>query len=470
MSIWTESYGGRYGPLTSEYFQQQTQGIQNGTVNRNATSLTIDTLGLINAYVDPFTHAASYPAFVNNNTYGIQTVPPEVQASMQQNLTKAGGCLDLITACNTMTNSSDSHDAATNLTCDQMCSQAFQLCEATVQLAYDKVSMRDDDDIAHSVLDSFPPFFAIGFLNQAWVQQALGAQVNFTINSAAALDAFVATGDLARDGALAAVGRLLDSGVQVAMYSGDRDYQVNWFGGEQVSLKVNYTNAEQFRAAGYAQLMGSNGTVGGMTRQAGNFSFTRVFQAGHSVPAYQPGIALDIFRRAMNHMDIATGKTAVGGGGGGVAGANGGGSDGGSNGSSSSSSNDTVLTTHGPPSIMNITDTVPPMPPPRCYTWELARSCTPQQVQQVKAGTALVRDFVVMNGSAGSDGNGGSGGNGAAGEGGNGNGGNGTDTGAGAQSAVTSDGGRNTMGCGALGCGSMGWGMVVLVVGVMVVM
>jgi carboxypeptidase C (cathepsin A) len=410
MSIWTESYGGRYGPLTSEFFMQQTQGIQNGTVGKNATALTIDTLGLINAYLDPAEEAKSFPAFVNNNTYGIQTVPPEVQASMQQNLTKPGGCIDAINACWSSVDGPGAHDGASNLTSDQLCSQAFQLCEATVQLAYDKFSMRDDDDIAHSVLDSFPPEFAIGYLNRAWVQQALGAQVNFTINSAVALEAFVATGDLARDGALAATGRLLDAGVHVTMLSGDRDYQVNWFGGEQVSLKVNYTNAQQFRAAGYANMTGTNGTIGGMTRQAGNFSFTRVFQAGHSVPAYQPGIALDIFNRSIHHMDVATGKTSLGVG----------------NGNGGNSSNN-VVTTQGPTSIMNVTDAVPPMPPPVCYTWELARSCTPQQQKAVIAGTAMVKDFVVMDGTS-SNGTSGSGSPGS---------------GPGAQSAAKSGTGRN---------------------------
>ncbi|PYH40796.1 uncharacterized protein BP01DRAFT_387000 [Aspergillus saccharolyticus JOP 1030-1] len=38
--------------------------------------------------------------------------------------------------------------------------------------------------------------------------------------------------------------------------------------------------------------------VKGMTRQLGNFSFTRVYQAGREVPAYQPLASLEIFRRA----------------------------------------------------------------------------------------------------------------------------------------------------------------------------
>lgn len=76
------------------------------------------------------------------------------------------------------------------------------------------------------------------------------------------------------------------------------------FGGQAVSLAVNYTNAAQFKAAGYAPMV-VNGTQYGETRQYGNFcqykciqhvailtcprnfenlAFTRVYNAGHEVP------------------------------------------------------------------------------------------------------------------------------------------------------------------------------------------
>lgn len=44
--------------------------------------------------------------------------------------------------------------------------------------------------------------------------------------------------------------------------------------------QLNYTNAAQFRAAGY-QAMTVNGTQYGETRSYGNFSFTRVYGSGH---------------------------------------------------------------------------------------------------------------------------------------------------------------------------------------------
>lgn len=38
---------------------------------------------------------------------------------------------------------------------------------------------------------------------------------------------------------------ILDYGVRVSLIYGDADYICNWFGGEAVSLAVNYRHAEQ---------------------------------------------------------------------------------------------------------------------------------------------------------------------------------------------------------------------------------
>lgn len=65
------------------------------------------------------------------------------------------------------------------------------------------------------------------------------------------------------------------------MVYGDRDYQCNWFGGEAVSLAINSTSAGGFASAGYADVQTNASYVGGLVRQHGNLSFTRVYQAGH---------------------------------------------------------------------------------------------------------------------------------------------------------------------------------------------
>jgi hypothetical protein len=46
-------------------------------------------------------------------------------------------------------------------------------------------------------------------------------------------------------------------------------------------------------------------------REAGNFTFLRVYEAGHVVPYYQPVAAQEMFRRALKGLDIAEGREKV---------------------------------------------------------------------------------------------------------------------------------------------------------------
>lgn len=104
--------------------------------------------------------------------------------------------------------------------------------------------------------------------------------------------------------------QILNSGVRVSLIYGDADYICNWLGGQAVSLAANYTYTQQFNAAGYTP-MTVDGVEYGETREYGNFSFTRVYEAGHMVPYYQPIAALQLFNRTIFGYDTATGTKKV---------------------------------------------------------------------------------------------------------------------------------------------------------------
>lgn len=68
-----------------------------------------------------------------------------------------------------------------------------------------------------------------------------------------------------------------------------------------------------FSEAGYAPIALSPFRSAGLVRQLGPLlSFSRVYQAGHMVPAYQPEAAYEVFMRAMTNRDIATGQINLG--------------------------------------------------------------------------------------------------------------------------------------------------------------
>lgn len=98
--------------------------------------------------------------------------------------------------------------------------------------------------------------------------------------------AFQQTGDFVYQNFIEDLKMILDRGVAVSLIYGDADYICNWFGGEAVSLAVNYTQQAAFNAAGYQPFL-VNGVEYGEVRQYGNYSFLRIYEAGHEVPYYQ---------------------------------------------------------------------------------------------------------------------------------------------------------------------------------------
>lgn len=207
------------------------------------------------------------------------------------------------------------------------------------------------------------------------MQNALGARVNFSETSPLVNHAFLSTADYTRS-YTKDIADLLAAGVKVALMHGDRDYRANWFGGEDVSLAIPWSKNATFANAGYADIKIPLSPNGGLVRQVGSFSFSRVFQAGHEMPYYQPAVALALFARTILGLDAATGTKFV---------------------------TDGYATT-GPKNVRSVTvgPPAPPQGPPECYVdaAPLANSpsrCTNAQLAALQAGTAVVNaDRVVV--------------------------------------------------------------------------
>lgn len=178
---------------------------------------------------------------------------------------------------------------------------------------------------------------------------------------------------MVKGGLVEDIAYVLDHGVRVAMMYGDRDYACNWVGGEAASLKVPYRHQADFAAAGYTPVVISPVRSGGLTRQYGNFSFTRVYQAGHMVPSYQPEAAFEIFMRAITARDIATGTIDL----------------------EEVAANGEQYSTEGPPDAWWMKSEVLPSPAGECYIWDMGR-CSDDEKKWIIDGTAIVKDWIVI--------------------------------------------------------------------------
>ncbi|KAL7622687.1 hypothetical protein AAE478_006365 [Parahypoxylon ruwenzoriense] len=292
-NLWTESYGGHYGPTFFRYFYEQNALIQNGTIS--GVELNMHTLGIINGIVSERIQAPYYPELAYRNTYGIEAVNETIYNYMKMNYYFPGGCRDSIDLCFAQDRSTADGKA--------VCSQATAICS--------EVSGRNPYDIRAKSEASIPPGYWVEYLNTAKVQNAIGVDINYT--SASSQDIWIGfdyTGDFVYPNLLEDLEAILGYGVRIAMIYGDADYICNWMGGEAVSLAVNYTHKEEFASAGYAPFV-VDSTEYGESRQYGNFSFTRVYEAGHEVPYYQPKAALELFRRILGDLVVSDGSEKV---------------------------------------------------------------------------------------------------------------------------------------------------------------
>ncbi|KAK4154409.1 Alpha/Beta hydrolase protein [Chaetomidium leptoderma] len=385
ISLWAESYGGQYGPAVFSFFQEQNERIANGSSEHSgARPLHLDTLGIVNGAIDWSILVESCFDFPYNNTYGLQLYNETFHASLVHNWTRPSGWRDRMAEC-TLALSQTPHGRAPNDTTAALCAAIEQDLETACFDTFPSETNRAPYDIAHPFHDPFPPPHLYGYLTQAPILAALGVPVNYTPTSLTVNDAFEQTFDPLRGGVLSALGALLDnSSVKLHLMYGDRDFMANWLGGERASLAIPWHRQQEFAdTAGYAPLVVGGGSGGGggretekgVTRQLGpGFSFTRVFQAGHEVPAYQPEAAYEVFRRAMGGLDVATGKVAFG----------------------------ERFRTEGPRDAWGWRNEVPEgVVEGRCYVLK-PESCEEEVWRAVVDGTAVVRDwFVVGRGEGG---------------------------------------------------------------------
>jgi len=92
------------------------------------------------------------------------------------------------------------------------------------------------------------------------------------------------------------------------LYVGDADYDSNWIGGQEIARMAS---VKGFDTAGFTNITTSDGIVHGQVKQAGLFSFSPIYEAGHEGAFYQPLTTYTIFERALKGMDVATGSTVV---------------------------------------------------------------------------------------------------------------------------------------------------------------
>lgn len=369
VNLFTESYGGKYGPAFAAFFESQnalrlnTPSLLNQTLEINLVSL-----GIMNGWIDLIVQSPFYPRFAYNNTYGIQAISLVDELDAASAFLAADGCQQLTLSCRAAEASLDPSEVGNVEAVNRACSQAQAYCESNVIGPY-TLSGRSVYDISQNFLNPFPDLHYLEYLNTRAVQQAIAVPVNYTQTSLTVFGAFNSAGDYARDGILADLAFLLESGVRVALIYGDRDYICNWVGGEAISFAIAGAVQPRYApwySAGYAPIVVNESYVGGVVREFGNLSFSRIYDAGHLVPAYQPETAFTVFTRIIEGVDISLGISID-------------------------------LSTFGTQGDANATQTnsAPPMQSPTCFVRAVNETCNTDQRNMLANGAGVIINGVL---------------------------------------------------------------------------
>ena len=284
--IFTESYGGHYGPEFAYYFEDQNNGIANGTITGDKVDLIA--LGINNGWYDPKLQYKAYVDYSYNNSYKA-LITQSQHTSYTNTYTK--NCVPALNSCA----SSGSNSA---------CESAENTCYGDIEGPLSEVGNFDVYDVREPSNDPYPPETYTSYLANPSVTSAIGAKATYTECPDAPYNKFSSTGDDSRS-FLSQLSDVVQSGIQVVIWAGDADWICNWFGGQAVANAISYDGASTFDAKPLESYT-VDGKQGGTFKTGGTLSFLRVFGAGHEVPYYQPAVALQVFEQTMQKKVLAS--------------------------------------------------------------------------------------------------------------------------------------------------------------------
>ncbi|KIL66054.1 hypothetical protein M378DRAFT_161281 [Amanita muscaria Koide BX008] len=282
----TESYGGHYGPEFVTYFDQQNALIQNGTIK--GVPVVVSALMINNGWIDPLIQYKSYIDFATYAPGYGQLQPNATLQQISNYYYQSGGCKDQQQACYDAADNSSSSNICGNIDNPEgSCQRIFSL----VVQGYDPYDLRQNESAL------FPSEYYSAYLQNTTTQKLIGANTTYNECANGPYYKILVTGDDART-LLPELANLVNSKRKVLIWAGDTDIIVNWIGVQQAVLSMNWYGQARLQNTPLVN-MTINGKVAAQYVNVDNFTFARVYEAGHEVPAFQPAAAFEIFRQVV---------------------------------------------------------------------------------------------------------------------------------------------------------------------------
>ncbi|KAI0166105.1 serine carboxypeptidase [Xylariaceae sp. FL1272] len=267
-----ESYAGHYIPVfASEILSHE---------NRN---INLQSIAIGNGLTDPLTQYTQYrPMACGDGGYDAVLEPSEC-ASMDNSLPR---CQSLLQNCY------DTESAWSCVPSTIYCNNAMiGPYQRTGYNVYDiREKCKDQANLCYT-----ETAWIAEYLNQDKVMKALGVEVNDYESCNSDINRnFVFQGDWGKP-----FHRLVPDilkQIPVLIYAGDADYICNWLGNKAWAEALEWSGKAGFNDVKMEDLTIDKDAYGEV-KSSGNFTFMRIYQAGHMVPFNQPEGSLDFFNR-----------------------------------------------------------------------------------------------------------------------------------------------------------------------------
>ncbi|EGO26845.1 hypothetical protein SERLADRAFT_360894 [Serpula lacrymans var. lacrymans S7.9] len=281
----TESYGGHYGPSFVTYFEQQTDLITQGALQ--GEPIVVSALMINNGWYDPLIQNKAYVDFATYAPGYGQLQNDTVLQQINEAYYGPDGCMVQEQGCYAAGNSTESNKIC--LTCDNYCND--NVLTPTIG-NYDPYDLRQNSSAL------FPPEYYVNYLHKTDVMDKIGAETTYYECPDPPYLLFEKTGDDARTW-LPQLSALANSGLKILVWAGDADIICNWLGCHAVALAMDWYGNETLHKTPFTN-MTLDGSPVAAIQNVDNFTFARVYGAGHEVAAFQPAAALAIFTQVIN--------------------------------------------------------------------------------------------------------------------------------------------------------------------------
>ncbi|KAJ2500988.1 hypothetical protein GGH96_002305 [Coemansia sp. RSA 1972] len=288
LHVFGESYAGHYVPATAKAIHEAnlefSQKLSLNTLSaaeKQKRVLPLTSIGVGNGLTDPLIQYKYYSKMACNSTYD----PVLRQDQCDKMDSTYPTCARLIDACYKWQNRIACLPAQT------YCNSMLATYQQSGANPYDVRIPCEGGNLCYPIMGDID-----AYLNSPDVQKELGSDVSkFESCSQKTYSGFMLSGDWMKP-YVRELPPLLEAGIRVLIYAGDADFICNWYGNKAWSEALEWSGKTSFAGSADEDWI-VGGKAAGEARTFKNFSFLRVFGAGHMVPYDQPENSLDMINR-----------------------------------------------------------------------------------------------------------------------------------------------------------------------------